>query len=220
MTPWFVSATGTDVGKTYALCSLLQALRDRGARVCVLKPVLSGFTADDLAATDSGRLLAAAGQAVTPENVARITPWRFVPPLSPDMAAQRAGVTISLGEVKGFCTASMVPGAIHFVEGAGGIMSPLGSDFLNVDLVQALDARVLLVAGGYLGTISHTLTALAALAQRGIRPGAVVLSGFQAGPVSLEETQASIMRYTDVPVFCVGRGAGVPAALVEMVRAG
>ncbi|MFN9544801.1 MAG: ATP-dependent dethiobiotin synthetase BioD, partial [Alphaproteobacteria bacterium] len=110
MTPWFVSATGTDVGKTYALCSLLQALRDRGARVCVLKPVLSGFTADDLAATDSGRLLAAAGQAVTPENVARITPWRFVPPLSPDMAAQRAGVTISLGEVKGFCTASMVPG--------------------------------------------------------------------------------------------------------------
>jgi dethiobiotin synthetase len=220
MTPWFVSATGTDLGKTYTLCSLLQALRDGGARVGVLKPVLSGFTPDDLAATDSGRLLAAAGQAVTPENVARITPWRFLPPLPPDMAAQRAGVMIPLGEVKGFCTASMVPGAIHFVEGAGGIMSPLGSDFLNVDLVQALDARVLLVAGGYLGTISHTLTALAALAQRGIRPGAVVLSGFQAGPVPLEETQASIMRYTDVPVFCVGRGAGVPAALVEMVRAG
>jgi dethiobiotin synthetase len=220
MTPWFVSATGTDLGKTYTLCSLLQALRDGGARVGVLKPVLSGFTPDDLAATDSGRLLAAAGQAVTPENVARITPWRFLPPLSPDMAAQRAGVMIPLGEVKGFCTASMVPGAIHFVEGAGGIMSPLGSNFLNVDLVQALDARVLLVAGGYLGTISHTLTALAALAQRGIRPGAVVLSGFQAGPVPLEETQASIMRYTDVPVFCVGRGAGVPAALVEMVRAG
>ncbi|MBU6156622.1 MAG: dethiobiotin synthase, partial [Alphaproteobacteria bacterium] len=167
MTPWFVSATGTDLGKTYTLCALLRALRARGARVGVLKPVLSGFTADDLEATDSGRLLAAAGLAVTPENVARITPWRFVPPLSPDMAAQRAGVTIPLGDVKGFCTASMAPGTIPFVEGAGGIMSPLGTDFLNVDLVQALDARVLLVAGGYLGTISHTLTAVAALAQRG-----------------------------------------------------
>jgi len=220
MTPWFVSATGTDLGKTYTLCALLRVLRERGARVEVLKPVLSGFTADDIAATDSGRLLAAAGQAVTPGNVARITPWRFVPPLSPDMAAARAGVTISLQDVKGFCMTATAPGAIHFVEGAGGILSPLGTDFLNVDLVQALKARVLLVAGGYLGTISHTLTALAALDQRGIRAGAVVLSGFQAGPVPLEETQASIMKHTDVPVFCVARGADVPAALVDLVRAG
>lgn len=220
MTPWFVSATGTDLGKTYTLCALLRALREGGARVGVLKPVLSGFTADDLSSTDSGRLLAAAGQSVTSEHVARITPWRFVPPLSPDMAAARAGVLIGLGDVTAFCRQSMEPGVHHFVEGAGGIMSPLGTDFLNVDLVQALKARVLLVAGGYLGTISHTLTALAALEHRGIRAGAIVLSGFQAGPVPLEETEASIVKHTDVPVFCVARGADVPAALVDLVRAG
>lgn len=220
MRPWFVSATGTDLGKTYILGALLRALRARGAGVHVLKPVLSGFAADDLAGTDSGRLLAAAGQAVTPETVARITPWRFVPPLSPDMAAARAGVTIGLGDVTSFCRQSMVPGAHPFVEGAGGIMSPLGTDFLNIDLVQALEARVLLVAGGYLGTISHTLTALAALDQRGLRPGAVVLSGFQAGPVPLDETRASIIKHTDVPVFCVARGADVPDALVDLVMAG
>jgi dethiobiotin synthetase len=220
MKPWFVSATGTDLGKTYTLCALLRALRGRGAGVSVLKPVLSGFTADDLASTDSGRLLEAAGQAVTIESVARITPWRFVPPLSPDMAARRAGVTISLGDVQGFCTRAMAGDAINFVEGAGGIMSPLGTDFLNVDLARALDARVLLVAGGYLGTISHTLTALAALAQRGIEPGAIVLSGFQAGPVGLEETRRSILMHTAVPVFCVERGADVPPGLVDLVRAG
>ena len=61
MKPWFVSATGTDLGKTYTLCALLRAVRARGGDVRVLKPVLSGFTADDIASTDSGRLLAACG---------------------------------------------------------------------------------------------------------------------------------------------------------------
>jgi len=220
MKPWFVSATGTDLGKTYTLCALLRAVRARGGDVRVLKPVLSGFTADDIASTDSGRLLAACGLPVTPEMVARITPWRFEPPLSPDMAARRAGVTISLQEVQAFCSGALTPGGRVFIEGAGGIMSPLGTDFLNIELAAALDARVLLVAGGYLGTISHTLTAVAALSQRGIQPGAIVLSGFQAGPVPLEETRRSILVHTAVPVFCIERGADVPPALVDLVMAG
>jgi dethiobiotin synthetase len=108
---------------------------------------------------------------------------------------------------------------LTFVEGAGGIMSPLGIDFLNVDLALRLDARVLLVAGGYLGTISHTLTAIAALSGRGIQAEAIVLSAAQPGPVPLEETRGSILAHIDVPVFCVERGGGVPDALLDLVMA-
>lgn len=219
MKPWFVTATGTDLGKTHVLCLLLEGLRRRGVGVQALKPVLSGFTPDALSSTDSGRLLAAAGVPVDLQSVSRITPWRFIPPLSPDMAARRAGVRISLDEVLGFCLTSLDRGRMSFVEGAGGIMSPLGTGFLNIDLAARLDARVLLVAGGYLGTISHTLTAVAALAGRGLRAEAIVLSDAQPGPVSLEETQEAILAHVSVPVFCVGRGGGVPDGLLDLVMA-
>jgi len=219
MRPWFVTATGTDLGKTHVLCLLLERARERGSAVQVLKPVLSGFTPDTLAATDSGRLLAAAGSHVDPDAVSRVTPWRFGPALSPDMAARRAGVTISLDEVAGFCARALEPEGLAFVEGAGGIMSPLGTGFLNIDLAARLQARVLLVAGGYLGTISHTLTAIAALAGRGLRAEAIVLSGAQTGPVSLQEARDSILGHVDLPVFCVARGEGVPDALVDLVMA-
>lgn len=220
MKPWFVSATGTDLGKTYVLCALVRALRGRGVRVSVLKPVLSGFTPDDLAGTDSGRLLAAAGIGVNGETVAGITPWRFLPPLSPDMAARRAGVEVRLAAVQRFCVEALAQEGVGFVEGAGGIMSPLGTDCLNIDLAAGLEARVLLVAGAYLGTISHTLTAVAALEARGLLPAGVVLSGFQDGPVPLAETQACLQGYVRAPVFCVARGAGVPDALVDLVMGG
>lgn len=219
MRPWFVTATGTDLGKTHVLCLLLERARERGAAVQVLKPVLSGFTPDTLAVTDSGRLLAAAGSCVNLEAVSQVTPWRFGPALSPDMAARRAGITISLHEVADFCARTLDPEGLGFVEGAGGIMSPLGTGFLNIDLVERLKARVLLVVGGYLGTISHTLTAIAALEGRGLRAEAIVLSGAQAGPVCLEETRDSILGHVDVPVFCVARGGGVPDALVDLVMA-
>ena len=219
MKPWFVTATGTDLGKTHVLCLLLEGLRKRGVGVQALKPVLSGFTADDLPSTDSGRLLASAGMVVDRQSVSQVTPWRFLPALSPDMAARREGHSIQLDDVADFCLRSMDRERLTFVEGAGGIMSPLGTDFLNVDLALRLKSRVLLVAGGYLGTISHTLTAIAALSGRGIQAEAIVLSGAQPGPVPLEETRGSILAHTDVPVFCVERGGGVPGALLDLVMA-
>jgi dethiobiotin synthetase len=219
MKPWFVTATGTDLGKTHVLCLLLEGLRRRGVGVQALKPVLSGFAADDLPSTDSGRLLAAAGASVDLRSVSQITPWRFLPALSPDMAARRAGFCINLDEVASFCLRAIDGERLTFVEGAGGIMSPLGTGFLNVDLALRLNARVLLVAGGYLGTISHTLTAMAALSGRGIRVEAIVLSGAQPGPVPLEETRDSILAHVSVPVFCVERGGGVSDRLLDLVMA-
>ena len=59
------------------------------------------------------------------------------------------------------------------IEGAGGVMSPIASDGLNLDLIRELDAHPVLVAGSYLGTISHTLTALRVLDGR----CSVILSG-------------------------------------------
>lgn len=215
MSTYFVTATGTDLGKTYVLCRILEQMRSRGVRVHALKPVLSGFDASDPASTDSGRLLLAQGVPINEATISAITPWRFVPPLSPDMAAARAGVTVSLDEVERFCRQASAGQGLLIVEGAGGVMSPLGSDFLNIDLMVRLKAKAILVCGGYLGTITHTLTALAALKARDVPVAAIVLSGSGTLPVPLEETRQSLLRYQSVPVFGVDAGGDVPAALVD-----
>jgi dethiobiotin synthetase len=92
----------------------------------------------------------------------------------------------------------------------------LGHNFTNLDLICALQFRVILVAGGYLGTISHVLTACEALERRGLVPDSIVLSGKLAGPVSLDETRDSIVKFTNVPVHCIEFGARASNALVRL----
>src|SRR5512142_3076249 len=85
--PYFITATGTDIGKTFVAEGLARAWRRRGRRVRALKPVMSGYAESDAAMSDAGRLLDACGEHATTETVAAISPWRFEAPLSPDRAA-------------------------------------------------------------------------------------------------------------------------------------
>ena len=83
MSTLFVTATGTEIGKTLVTAALCHQLRGAGRPVRALKPVLSGYDPATLAESDPGVLLASLGEAVTEDAVARITPWRFAAPLSP-----------------------------------------------------------------------------------------------------------------------------------------
>lgn len=208
MAGWIVAGTGTEIGKTHVACALIRGWRAAGQTVRVLKPVLSGVDLDDPSAwadSDPGRLLAAAEQPLTQDNLRAACPYSFRAPLSPDQAAAREGRSLRLEEVLG---------AIHrfeaeaseaelLVEGAGGVMSPLGVDATQLELWRALGWPVLLVGGTYLGSISHTLTALAAI---GAQARAVVLSESEHAPVSIEETAQSLARFTDRPIVLCRRG--------------
>ena len=80
MPGFFVTATGTDVGKTYVTAGLIRAGRRAGLTMDALKPVLSGFAPDTLASSDAAVLLGALDRLVTDATVAAIAPWRFVAP--------------------------------------------------------------------------------------------------------------------------------------------
>lgn len=189
--PIFFTGTGTDIGKTHILCALLAAYRSVGGRARVLKPVLSGFDNASAATSDTALLIQANGQALNAENIKAATPWRFKPPLSPDMAARREKRDLFLDQIVSWCSDQCGAARPTFVEGAGGIMSPIASDGLNLDLLRELDAFPVLVAGNYLGTISHTLTALRALDGR----AAVILNPRPGDPVDVSETAASLRRF-------------------------
>src|SRR5262245_8315769 len=96
----FVTATGTDIGKTFVTCGLIAELRRQGRAVTALKPVVTGFAADTAAASDPALLLAALGAPL--DDIGKISPWRFAAPLSPDLAAQRENRTLDAREVVAF----------------------------------------------------------------------------------------------------------------------
>ena len=196
MSAIFVTAAGTDIGKTFVSCGLIRALQARGRKVAALKPIVSGFAPAAAEGSDSGLLLAALGRPVTIETIAQVSPWRFAAALSPDMAAAREGRTIDLAALVGFCRDAIATrdGAL-LIEGVGGVMTPLDARHTVLDWMAALDIPIVLVAGSYLGAISHTLTALEVVRRRGLAVACLVISESRGSPVPLDETRDTVARF-------------------------
>ena len=179
-----------------------------GRLVDAIKPVVSGFDPAQAAASDPGLLLDALGLPVTPRRSIASRRGGFAPPLSPDLAAAREGRSIDVDSVITFCqTAIEQRRDMLLIEGIGGVMVPLDGERTVLDVMMALQVPLILVTGSYLGTISHTLTALDALYQRELKVLAIIVSETPGSTVPLDDTVAAIARFAG-PVI----GAAAPAA--------
>ncbi|HYE49214.1 MAG TPA: dethiobiotin synthase [Azospirillaceae bacterium] len=207
MTACFVTATGTDIGKTFVTSSLIRQLRRQGRPVSALKPVVTGIDPANAVDGDPAMLLEALGCPVNEAEIAAISPWRFKAPLAPDMAARREGKAIDFGGLLRWCHDQVARNQGHlFIEGVGGVMVPLDESHTVLDWMQDLHLPVLLVAGSYLGTLSHTLSSLEVLAGRGLNVAAVAVSETPGSAVPLDETVDELARFAKrVPVVAVPR---------------
>jgi dethiobiotin synthetase len=224
MTALFVTATGTDIGKTFVTAGLISAFRRAGRTVDAAKPVTSGFSLDAVAASDTGVLLSAMGRDLTAPEAERISPWRFAAPLSPDMAAEAEGKPIDYAALLADSRARVAANPdVMLIEGVGGIMVPLDDRHTVLDWMEALALPILLVAGSYLGTISHTLSAIDVLARREMKIAALVVSETEGSSVGLEPTIATLRRFVpaEIEIFALPRlnGPDHPAfdRLAEML---
>jgi dethiobiotin synthetase len=192
----FVTASGTGVGKTLVTAALAHQLCRAGRSVRTLKPVISGYTPATHGDSDTAVLLDSLGLAHTPDAIDRLSPFRFTAPLSPDMAAAREGRRIDFDALLGVCRdAAAGPEDVLLIEGVGGVMVPLDENKTVLDWIAALKMPCLLVVGSYLGTISHTLTAVEALRSRTAAIAAIVISESGESPVPPAETQETIRRF-------------------------
>ncbi|HIF08708.1 MAG TPA: dethiobiotin synthase [Sneathiellales bacterium] len=209
MKTFFVTSSGTEIGKTLVTAALCHQLRQAAQSVEVLKPVVSNFHADD-PASDTAILLAALGKQPTSENIEHMSPWRFTAPLSPHMAAAREGRSIDFDALVAHSRAAAEqPENYLLIEGVGGVMVPLTSDKTVRDWMAAVGAPVLLVVGSYLGTISHTLSAADALLMADVPLKAVIVSTSEESPVPAEETAKTLSRFlAEVPVVTLPRLTG------------
>jgi dethiobiotin synthetase len=205
VTAVFITSTGTDIGKTFVTAGLIAHLRKTGRSVEAIKPVVTGFAPATAAASDPGVLLSALGRPVAEAEIAKISPWRFRAPLSPDLAAARERRTLDFDALVAF-SRQAVTSDVLLIEGVGGIMVPLDDRHTVLDWMGALGLPLVLVAGSYLGTISHTLSAVDVLQRRNLQIAAIVVSESTNSPVALDDTVASIGRFVQpIPVCALPR---------------
>jgi dethiobiotin synthetase len=210
MTGFFVTAAGTEIGKTFVTCSLLRQLRAAGHACHALKPIVSGFCAGDQ--SDPAQLLIAIGERPTPERIAEISPWRYEDPLSPDMAAARAGRPIDFDALVAFCEKDE-PSGLRFIEGVGGVMAPITENRTVRDWISALGFPSLLVVGSYLGALSHALTAAAAITSANVPLCGIVVNQSVEEPVPTRESAAALARFVPgVPIIVMPRLSVASAA--------
>ncbi len=203
---FFVTATGTGIGKSFITAALVRQAKGMWRSVSAFKPVVTGFDPETPDDSDTGLLLRSLEQDSTPENIDRMSPWRFKAALAPAMAALQELREVDFEALVVHSRGAMLaPDELILIEGVGGVMVPLDETHTVLDWIERVEAPVLLVTGSYLGTISHTLTAMAVLQQRHIPIHAIIINESEESPVSLQDTRDELSRWTRLPIIPVTR---------------
>ena len=148
-----ITGTNTGSGKTVLTALLARYLRKAGVPAAAIKPICSGGRADAhalLAACDSLHL-------------DEINPWHFRAALAPLLAARREKQTVTLHDVVAHVRAMAHRFDPVLVEGAGGLLSPLGEHFSTRELIATLNADVIVAAKNELGVVNQARLTLEAL---------------------------------------------------------
>ncbi|MDN5753166.1 MAG: dethiobiotin synthase [Nitrosospira sp.] len=173
---YFVTGTGTGVGKTLIGCALLHAFGARGMAAVGMKPVAAGC--------ENGKWmdvewLVAAGNVFAPR--ALVNPYALIPPIAPHIAAKQSGIDIDIALIRQACLELQKIADVVIVEGAGGFLVPLNEHEEGASLAQALGLPVVLVVGMQLGCLNHAL-----LTAQAVRAAGLPLAGWVANRIDPE----------------------------------
>lgn len=175
---FFVAGTDTAAGKTMVAAGLASALRLKGIKTAVMKPISCGGAEDALF------LMRAAGMNAP---LSLVNPIALKEPLSPNVAARTEKVKIDLIKIDQALNSLKKDFEVVVVEGCGGLLVPIDEKNLVINLIPRLKARTVLVSRSGLGAINHSLLSLEALRRRRIEPIGVIFNRMQPGPLSVPE---------------------------------
>ena len=208
----FITATDTCVGKTVIAGAIARHLHRRnGLRVAVCKPVATGCVRrrEGLVSEDAEFL---AHCADAPHPLDLICPQRYVEPLAPAVAADRAGTPIDWPTVDNAIRLMSRDSDVLVVEGVGGVLVPLDDKHTVLDLAASLRLPAIVVARPSLGTINHTLLTLQTLRSRKVKIAGVVINRYPPDtPGAAEETNPRVIeRWGKAPILAIVPEATLP----------
>ncbi len=192
MSGFFVTGTDTGVGKTLVSAALVSAARSGGCDAVPMKPVQTGCVSSEngLVAPDLELVCRLSGLTPDPADLAPMCPYRFEPACSPHLAADMAGETISTDNILNCFRTLSDRHELVVVEGAGGILVPLGGAHTVLDLIKGFALPVVIASRPGLGTINHSLMTVRLLESVGARVAAIVM--VHSAPVSADKLDRQI----------------------------
>ena len=161
---FFITSTGTNIGKTYCAVEIIKALIKKKIEVNPFKPILSGFNFRKIEESDSYKILRTIKKDIDIKDIKSITPWLFNNAMAPSLAAEKENKNLDYNQVFNWCLDKINyknnKNSINIIEGAGGILVPIEKEKTIFDLIVDLRIPVILVVGNYLGSVSHTLSVI------------------------------------------------------------
>ena len=200
MKPLFITATDTDIGKTYVCAGLAHSLKKLDIDVGVMKPFAcgvkqkTGFSSNDLT------ILSKAAMVNDAEEL--LNPFFFPIPASPYTAAKNLGVKIDINYLmKCFRKLDKIHD-VMLVEGIGGIMTPILKDYAIIDLIKDLEANTIIVTSSKIGTINHTIMTCDMCKNMKIPVKGLIINNFDSTGYPVSDLERDLSALTDLPVLC------------------
>ena len=200
----FITATGTDVGKTYVSALIVKKMREEGYNCGYFKPVLSGVVEIDgkLVESDCNYVVEVAK---IPTNVDDCVTYWWQEAVSPHLASTRFGEVIDIDKIKEHYIRKTKKYEYLLIEGAGGITCPLklsnGEKYLLKDLIKEFGAGIVIVADGGLGTINSTLLTFEYAHQHNMKVEGIILNNFDPDSFMHQDNLKQIEYLTGVKVI-------------------
>lgn len=217
----FITATGTDIGKTYVSALIVKEMRNAGYNCGYFKPVLSGGKCKICKSTDKSnvktkRLVSSDANYVIdtakiPCEADNCVGYWWEEAVSPHLAAKRAGKDIKIEKIKQKFEELSKNYDYLLIEGAGGITCPLrlenGEKYLLKDLIKELGTSIIIVADGGLGTINSTLLTVEYARNNNIPIAGIILNNFNPDSFMHQDNLKQVEYLTDIKVIAtVERG--------------
>ncbi len=190
----FITATGTDVGKTYISALIVKNLREQGINCGYYKPALSG----DVFPNDCEYVLKTAGLEIDANNYVS---YKFKPALSPHLASIIENKPIKLEKILKDFERIKKEFDYLIVEGAGGIVCPFAQNLLLPDVIKALGLDIIIVASASLGTINSTVLTVEYAKNHGINVKGIILNNYDEKDIMQADNKEMVEKLTGIKVI-------------------
>ena len=200
----FITATGTDIGKTFVTALIVKKLRDAGLNAGYYKAALSGAEEQPDGSWlpgDAAYVAKISGMQEKPED---LVSYIYKTAVSPHLAALREGNPVELDKVKEDFAAAKAKYDYVTMEGSGGIICPIRWDekhLLLEDLIKATGLGTLVISNAALGSINACVLTVFYLQQKGIPVRGIILNNYDDSDFMQADNKKMMEAITGVPVL-------------------